>query len=213
MKVKIDFENEFPVESLLTGDFDIYVNGFNGCDKVKYGKELSGQTSTLKTLCTLSQKSNKTIISAFDTDNYGILKQSVGVFDKGKLLGISDATLSLGDSVYMPGNGGKLYQSKCIKFGVAVGDDVYSFELFKSLAICGAEMFIAICDVKKKEINSILTRAYSFLLGVPTILLFKGGCYVANVNGDLSSPIENNVYEIEPYADFILKTTKIRLEK
>ena len=84
MKIKIDFENNFPTQSLLGGDFDIYVNGFNGCETIKYGKELSGQTNLLKGLSRLTEDCDKTIISAFDTDNYGIKKQSVGVFEKGE---------------------------------------------------------------------------------------------------------------------------------
>ena len=108
MKIKIDFENNFPNATCLNGDFDLYLNGFNGCDCVKYGKELSGQTNTLKSLCQLSEKTDKTFLSAFNTDNYGILKQSVGVFDKGKLLGISDSSVSFSDSGFMPGSGGIL---------------------------------------------------------------------------------------------------------
>ncbi|MBR2336439.1 MAG: hypothetical protein IKA61_00635 [Clostridia bacterium] len=213
MKIKIDFKNDFPTVHLAAGDFDLYVNGFNGCDTVKYGKELSGQTATLKSLCELSDAVEKTVVCAFDTDNYGILKKSVGVFDKGKLLGISDMSVAYSDSFYMPGCGGKLYQNSACKFGVAVEDDLHSFSLFKSLAICGAELIIAVSDFTKKEINSILIRAYSYLLGIPTVLLFKNGCYVSNVNGELISPEQDGIYRVEPYTDFILKTTKTRLKR
>ena len=213
MKIKIDFKNQFPNEHNVCGNFDLYLNGFNGCERVKYGKELSGQTTVLKDLCKLSERIDKTIISAFDTDNYGILKQSACVLDKGKLLGISDMSIALSDNGYMPGTGGKLYDTSTCKIGVLVGDDVYSFELFKSLAVCGAELIVALSNFKKKEINSILVRAYSFLLGVPTILVFNNGCYVSNVNGDLVSPCEDDVFEVEPYTDFILKTTKIKLKR
>ena len=85
--------------------------------------------------------------------------------------------------------------------------------MFKSLAICGAETIVCLTDFNKKEVHSILIRAYSFLLGVPIVLVFKGGCYVSNVNGELLEKTENNIYEVEPYSDFILKTTKIRLKR
>ena len=135
------------------------------------------------------------------------------MFEKGKLLGISDMTVALSDSEYMPGSGGNLYQTNICKIGTAIGDDLYSFSLFKALATCGAEIIIAVSSFRKKEINSILIRAYSYLLGVPTVLLYKGGCYVSNVNGELVLPIEDNVYDVEPYTDFILKTTKIKLKR
>ena len=214
MKIKIDFENFFPTDLTFYGDCDLLINGFNNCPTVKYGKELSGQTDTLKRLCKLSEKSEKVIISAFDTDNYGILKRSAGVFENGKLLGISDMAVSLSDSVYMPGAGGKLYDTSLGKIGLIIEDDLYSFSLFKSLAVCGAEVIIGVSNFKKKEINSVLIRAYSYLLGVPSVLIFYGGAYVSDTNGDLTVlDKDTNETEVLPQIDFILKTTKIKLKK
>ena len=88
MIIKVDYKNKLPNESELVDDFDLFINGFNGADKVKYSKELNGQSQVLKDLCSLSSKSKKPIVSAFDTDNYGILKKSAGVFENGKLLGL-----------------------------------------------------------------------------------------------------------------------------
>ena len=150
MKIKIDVENTFPQKRDLMGDFDLFINGFNGCERVKYSKELSGQTTTLKDICRLSDITEKTVISAFDTDNYGIIKHSVGVFDRGKLIGISDMSVNLDGGAYMPGIGGKLYETKSGKIGIAVGDDLFSFGLFKSLAVCGAEIIIAVSAFSKK---------------------------------------------------------------
>ena len=213
MKIKIDLKDEFPLAENLKGDFDLFINGFNDCEKVKYSKELNGQTSKLKTLCQLSEKHDKVIISAFDTDNYGILKQSAGVFEKGKLLGISDMTAVYDYDGYIPGSHGKLYQTQKAKIGLAVGEDLYSFGLFKALAVCGAEIIVAPTNFKKKEINSIISRAYAYLLGVPILLLFKGGAYAANTGGNLV-PINNDgEVELTPYHEYILKTTKTRLHR
>ena len=215
MRIKIDLFNEFPTQETFIGDFDLLINGFNDCKKIRYSKELKGETSTLKQLTLMSEKGKKTLISAFDTDNFGIIRHSAGVFDKGKLLGISDMTVCYDDSVYMPGGGGKLYDTACGKIAVAVGDDIYSFGLFKSFAVFGAEITVAVCNQRKKEINSILIRAYSYLLGVPTVLLFNGGAYIADVNGDLLTVGEKDesVINVEPYTEFILKTAKSRLKK
>ena len=215
MKVKINFDSSLDRENLYQGDFDLIVNGFNDELKIKYAKELNGETNTLKTFCKLSEKYDKTIITAFDTDNYGIIKHSAGVFDRGKLLGITDMKVAYHDNGYMPGCGGCLYDANNTKIALAVGDDVYSFGLFKSFAVCGAEITIAVCKQTKKEINSILVRAYSYLLGVPTILLFNGGAYLSDINGNLTvaEKGKEDVFDVKPYAEYVLKTTKIRLNK
>lgn len=215
MKVKIDIVNDYPDEKTCQGDFDLLVNGFNDCKKIKYGKELRGETENLKKLCRLSENAKKTIISGFDTDNFGIIKHSAGVFDRGKLLGISDTSVAFEDSDYMPGGGGKLFNTSCGKIAVAVGDDIYSFGLFKAFAICGAEITVAICNQKRKEINSVLIRAYSYLTGVPTLLVFDGGAYASDTSGNLTSisPGQNTLIDLEPYGEYTLKTTKIRLNK
>ncbi len=215
MRVKINFDSSIDCESLYQGDFDLIVNGFNGDLTIKYAKELNGETNNLKKFCKLSEKYDKTIITAFDTDNYGIIKHSAGIFDGGKLLGITDMKVAYHDNGYMPGFGGCLYDAKNTKIAIAIGDDVYSFGLFKSFAVCGAEITIAVCKQSKKEINSILVRAYSYLLGMPTILLFNGGAYLSDIDGNLTVAEKGseNVFEVKPYAEYILKTTKIRLNK
>ena len=214
MKVRIDFENDFPTLSCLSGDFDLFINGFNDCETIKYRNEINGQSQRLKELCALSEKSCKVIISAFDTDNYGIIKRSAGVFNNGKLLGISDMSVSYSDSGYMPGSGGKLFDTSAGKIGLIIEDDLYSFSLFKSLAICGAEFIIGVTNFKKKEINSVLIRAYSYLLGIPSILVFSGGAYYSDTNGSLTHlASQNPQIEMLPFCDFLLKTTKIKLKK
>ncbi|MBQ7373002.1 MAG: hypothetical protein IJW64_00325 [Clostridia bacterium] len=213
MKIKVDYENKLPIEKDLIGDFDLFINGFNDCEKIKYGKELSGQSQTLKGLCALSAKFSKPVISAFDTDNYGVLKKSVGVFEKGKLLGICDASQIIENFDYLPGSSCKLYDLSVGKIGIAVQDDLFSFNLFKSLAVCGAEIIICLTDFSKKEIQSILIRAYSFLLGMPIILTYKGGCFVSDVKGNLNKKTDGEIYQVLPNFEFVLKTTKTRIRK
>ena len=213
MKIKVDYKNKLPQNDDLIGDFDLLINGFNCADKIYYGKELSGKTKTLKELCALTHEFKKPIISAFDTDNYGLKKKSAGVFEKGKLLGICDSSTLIGDSDYLPGTNAKLYDLSVCKLGVLVQDDLFSFTLFKSLAVCGAEIIVCLTDFDKKDIYTILTRAYSFLLGVPIVLTYTNGCIVSNVKGEQTTEVESNVYEVLQTLEFVLKTTKTRLIK
>lgn len=193
-------------------DFNLVVFGFNGAERVKYSKELNGETTKLKDLAAYSENCEKTIVSAFDTDNYGIIKHSAGVFDCGKLLGISDMTVSYSDSPYMPGAHGKLYDTASGKFAVAIGDDIFRYELFKSFAVCGAEIVIVIRKGELKEINTVLLRAYSYLLGFPILLVCKDKAVATNVKGEIVEP-KDDVFELTPLFEFSIKTTKIKLNK
>ena len=79
MKIKVDYKNAFPKQEERALAFDLYIKGFNGCETVKYSRELSGQSETLKKLCATSVAFKTPIICAFDTNNYGIVKKSAGV--------------------------------------------------------------------------------------------------------------------------------------
>ena len=193
-------------------DYDIVVNGFNQTERIRYSKELNGETCRLKTLAECSENTAKTYICAFDTDNYGIIKHSAGVFDCGKLLGISDMTVAYSGSPYMPGAHGKLYDTLAGKFAVAIGDDLYRYELFKSFAVCGAEFVVVIRKGDASEINTVLLRAYSYLLGFPILLVCNDKALCSNVKGEIVSPDED-VFELTPLFDFSLKTTKIKFNK
>ncbi|MBQ7642978.1 MAG: hypothetical protein IJS67_03655, partial [Clostridia bacterium] len=47
---------------------------------VYYKKELSGETEHLKTLAKITENADNTLVCPFDTNNYGIIKKSAGVF-------------------------------------------------------------------------------------------------------------------------------------
>ncbi len=208
----INCNSEIIKKAYKNQDYNLVVMGFNGAEKVKYSKELSGESTRLKDLAAYSESSEKTLVSAFDTDNYGIIKHSAGVFDCGRLLGISDMTVAYSDSPYMPGAHGKLYDSSSGKIAVAIGDDVFRFELFKSFAVCGAEAVIVVRKGEATEMNKILIRAYSYLLGFPILLVCKDKAVASDVKGDLIEP-KDDVFELTPLYDFSIKTTKIKLNK
>ena len=69
MRIKIDVVNDFPNESTLAGDFDLLINGFNDCTKIKYGSELKGETNHLKRISDLSKKSGKSFDGRLKLEN------------------------------------------------------------------------------------------------------------------------------------------------
>ncbi|HBF86507.1 MAG TPA: hypothetical protein DDW54_02380 [Clostridiales bacterium] len=212
MRIKTDVYSPFPKLSFKP-DCDILVNGFNTRERVKYGKELSGDTTVLKDIAALSEKYSLTIISAFDTDNYGIIRHSAAVFDKGKLLGISDMTTAYEDSPYMPGGSGKLFDTSAGKIGVCVGDDIYQYDLIRSFAVCGAEVVVSVRREKPKEIDGVLLRAYAYLTGLPILMLADKKRLAADVKGDLVEITSEDFFDLSPLSEYVLKMTRVKFNK
>lgn len=189
------------------------VFGF-GCTKiVKYRKELNGETSVLKELAALSEKTDGVILAAFDTDNYGVIRHSCGIFEKGRLLGITDMSVCLEQNGYMPGCGNRVFDTGAGRLAVAVGDDAFSFDLMKSLVVCGAETIFLLSDRKRTENTRIVVRAYSYLLGVPFLYLAEDGMIATDPRGKIvaSSEEDECFAEIPTPAEYSLKITKVRL--
>lgn len=213
MKIKtLNSNGSFALDELNENRFDVLVVGFNDDEKIKYSKELRGETNVLKNLAEAT-KDGGALIYAADTDNYGIIKHSAAVFENGKLLGISDMTETYSDTIYMPGANGKLYDLHCGKIGLAVGDDILSYELIKSFAVCGAEAIVAITRFRLTETNSIVIRAYAYLLGIPVVLICKDESVCSDPKGNLIKKDENGNFTLIPLSEYALKTVKIRFER
>ena len=181
---------------------------------VKYKTELSGESAELKLLAKRSEKSNAVIISAFDTDNYGILRHSAGVFDKGKLLGISDMSVSYADSPYMPGTSGGIYETEFGKIAVAVGDDFYSYELLRAYAVCGVKATFALKRESPAPMDEIVLRAYAYLLGMPMVLVSGGKILYSDFKGRIKLSAERYAEtEILTVNDYFLSVSKTRFSK
>ena len=177
---------------------------------VRYRKELSGETNELKTLAAISEAAEAVVVVPFDTDNYGIIKHSVGVFDKGKLSGISDMTVTYEDSPYMPGVSGSLYDTSFGKIAVAVGDDLYSYELMRSFAICGAEAIISV-RTGKSDMDGIVLRAFSYLLGIPFVSVTPDGVTATDHKGDVTVKTDREEeFSVCSATEFHLKISKTR---
>ena len=182
--------------------------------QISYRTELSGKTARLKALLKVSEKFGGLLVCPFDTDNYGIVRHSAGVFDNGRLLGITDMTVAYEDSPYMPGRGGRLFDSGAGKIAVGVGDDLYSYDLMRAYAVCGAEAVFVMKSDPLSEADKIVVRAYSYLLGIPITLCAKGYVFSSDFKGETvaegSGPID---FAVTPVAEYHLAFTRTRFNK
>ncbi len=174
-------------------NFKIFVYGFESLGKVSYKHELSSSENKLPNLCNFSKKVKGVVIAGAITDNYGILKQSIIIADSGKLLGISDTVLGYENSPYQVGGSFKVYQTSACKIGTIVGDDIKNFDAVRSMSLCDADIIIAITSTEEKPQYNFLIRTYSYLFGVPVLLLSKTGVLASDIHGEIcAKSIESN---------------------
>lgn len=177
----------------------ITVLGFNSIGKVSYKHELSGADNKLPDLASFSRRVKKVIIAGAVTDNYGILKQSLIIAENGKLLGISDMTLSIDQTEYLGGGSFKVYQTEVGRIGLLVGDDIINLDGVKAMSLCDADLIVAVVQNEEKPQYNFLIRAYAYLFGVPVMLLSKTGVIASDMSGEIcGKSIENTAKLIIP---------------
>ena len=177
----------------------ITVLGFNSIGKVSYKHELSGADNKLPDLASFSRKVKKVVIAGAVTDNYGILKQSLIIAENGKLLGISDMTLSINQTEYLGGGSFKVYQTEVGRIGLLVGDDIINLDGVKAMSLCDADLIVAVVPTEEKPQYNFLIRAYAYLFGVPVMLLSKTGVIASDMSGEIcGKSIENTAKLIIP---------------
>lgn len=177
----------------------ITVLGFNSIGKVSYKHELSGADNKLPDLASFSRRVKKVIIAGAVTDNYGILKQSLIIAENGKLLGISDMTLSINQTEYLGGGSFKVYQTEVGRIGLLVGDDIINLDGVKAMSLCDADLIVAVVQNEEKPQYNFLIRAYAYLFGVPVMLLSKTGVIASDMSGEIcGKSIENTAKLIIP---------------
>ena len=171
----------------------IAVFGFNGIDKISYKKELNCSENKLSNFAKLSKESGKVLISGTITDNYGILRRSAVIAEKGKLLGITDMRLSVNDNGYMGGGAQRVYQTQVGRIGLLVGDDILDIDGIKAMSLCDADFIVAIISGEEKPQYNFLIRSYSYLFGLPILLINTTSVLASDLNGEICGrSLENN---------------------
>jgi hypothetical protein len=194
---------------------DVVVFGFNGIKRISYKQELTGGEDLLVKFSKLSKITNKIIISATNTDNYGIVRKSLIIAEKGKILGISDMNIKLQGEDCSVGGGYRVYQTSVGRIGVLIGNDILDYEGVKSMTVCDADIIILVVDENEKEEYNFILRAYSYLFGVPILALTANSVLASDINGEIVCGSRDNITEIilPTKKCFRLITTKRRGKK
>lgn len=190
---------------------DIAVFGFGGLGEVDFEKELKGESDKFEEAARLSQKLNCGLVCGCKTVSRGLLRKSVAVADRGKLMGISDMNHVLDGEQFKSGVGLGFYKVNGCKIGLCIENDLLFPDTFKALSLCGCNAVIVIMEEIKDGIPPLLIRAYSYLYGVPVIMCAgKTACF-ADVSGAIATSVQDvTLFEICPQNKYHIVTTRTR---
>ena len=151
-----------------------------------------------------------------------MLRKSVSVADRGKLLGISDMNHVIDTEDFKSGAGLGVYSvggykiGICIdvagyKIGVCVENDLMFPDCFKAFSLCGCNVVVALLEEIKNTLPAVLIRTYAYLYGVPVIMCAGSMAYYAEITGEIASSSQPfSLFEVDPQSHYRVITTRTK---
>jgi len=165
---------------------DIALFPSSALGKVDYAAELSGKSGALSEMAAFSGARSCGVFCACLTDSRGLIRKSVAVAERGKLLGISDMLHTLDMEEYKCGASLGIFPVGGYKVGVCIGNDLRFPHCISCLSLCGSNVIAAFCEDVSDGMPPLLIRAYAYLYGVPVVLCSRGVAYFADVAGTVA---------------------------
>ncbi len=188
---------------------DIALFGFQGLGEVDYEKELKCETEKFEVAVQLSKKCSCGVLCGCITDSRGLLRKSVAVSDRGKLLGISDMHYVLDCEDFKGGSALGFYNVNGCKIGLCIENDLLFPDAIHSLSMCGCNAVFAVMREVKDNIPQILCRAYAYLYGIPVIMCAGKTAYFADITGAIATSTQKYaLFEVSPQNKYHLVTTR-----
>lgn len=198
-------------EARALPECDIAVFGFKGLGEVDYESELKGLTDKFEDVTRLSKSGKCGVLCGCKTNSRGVLRKSVAVADRGKLLGISDMNHVLDGEAYKSGAGLGVYSVGGYKIGLCVGNDLLFPDSFKALSLCGCNAVVALLEEIRDNIPPLLIRAYSYLYGVPVILCAGNMAFFSESSGEIAASSQQyTLFEVCPQNRYHVVTTRAK---
>lgn len=178
---------------------DVAVFGFNGLGEVDYEQELKGESDKFEDAVRLSKTAGCGVLCGCYTKSRGVLRKSVSVADKGKLLGISDMNYVLDNEDVKSGAGLGVYSVGGYKIGLCIENDLLFPDAFKALALCGCSAVVVFMEEIKNILPALIIRTYSYLYGIPVIMCAGKTAFFSEVTGELAtSSLPVSYFDVSP---------------
>ena len=199
---EIKDRNELP-------ECDIAVFGFSGLGEVDYEKELKGETEKFEDAAKLSKKCKCGLLSGCTTVSRGLVRKSVAVSDKGKLLGIADMNHIIDGEEYKSGSALGFFNVNGCKLGICVENDLLFPEAVAALAACGCNVIVAMLEEIKNNLPPLIIRAYSYLYGIPIVMCAGKMAYFADITGAIATSSQNTtLFDVSLKNSYHIVTTR-----
>ena len=192
-------------------DCDMAVFGFNGLGEVDFESELKGVTDKFEDATRLSKSAKCGVLCGCKTRSRGVLRKSVSVADKGKLLGISDMNHVVDGEDYKSGAGLGVYSVGGYKIGLCIENDLHFPDGFKALSLCGCNVIVAFLEEIKNTLPALLIRAYSYLYGIPVIMCAGNMAYYSEITGEIASSSQPTaLFDVDPRNHYRVVTVRTK---
>lgn len=203
--------NEGEVGGIDLPDCELAIYGFAGLGQVDFERELTGESEKFEDVARLSKRFGCGLVCGCKTLSRGLLRKSVAVADRGKLLGISDMNHVLDGEQFKSGVGLGFYKVNGCKIGLCIDNDLLFPDTFKALSLCGCNAIVVILEEIKDGIPPLLIRSYSYLYGVPIIMCAGKTAYFADVSGAIATSTQTvSLFEISTQNRYHIVTTRTR---
>lgn len=190
---------------------DIAVFGFRGLGEVDYENELKGITDKFEDAARLSKSAKCGVLCGCRTKSRGVLRKSVSVADRGKLLGITDMNHVIDAEEFKSGAGLGVYTVAGYKVGLCIENDLLFPDGFKALSLCGCNVIVVFLEEIKTTLPAMLIRAYSYLYGVPIVMCAGNMAYYSEITGDIASSSQPySLFDIDPQSHYRIVTTRTK---
>ena len=182
---------------------DLVVFSMLGEREINFKKELEGKSEKLSTITQISKDIDGGIFCGCITDTYGQKRKSVAIANKGKLLGVTDRKFKLSTDDYASGGGDRVFSIGERKIGLLVAEDLFFYEISKSLVDVGCDMLVCVFDTETNHLPLIVMRSIAFCEGVPCALVSCNHASLISSKGDVVES-KNSTFVVEDY--FEIKT-------
>lgn len=162
---------------------DLVIFGKNAFSELNYKRELKGIGETFYKMKDFSVKISVPCLFSLKTDDFGKIKKSAMVFERGKLLSVCEANLT--KEKESPSFGYKVIKTSIGKLGVAVSDDIKNPDCLKALCLCGGEIILNLyAEIFDFNMQSLIS-SLAYLYGVPVISCGAHGVVAVTSKGKI----------------------------